>query len=129
MQVLTDTPGRSRTILLITGSTTIGRIIEIVLRRESIRVIIAENIAETYSLLPTETAAIILLDTTIGDEAIEICRTLRHIPSLKEIPIILFLSRYGLLKNALLRGIGIADILIKPFTPADLIEIVREYLQ
>lgn len=94
------------------------------------RVLVANNAVDAMSLLYHEKVALVLLDVSMpGIDGLELCRTLRKMPPLKNLPIILLTSRdkfYDKVKGQLA---GATEYLTKPFNGEQLRQLVGQYTQ
>lgn len=121
------TPGV--TVLVVDDEPHIGRIIRTRLEQDGFVVHLAEHGAEALSLLDQDPAiALLVLDLMLpGMSGIEILRIIRGDTRWRSLPCIV-LTAAG--QDAQLRdaeGLGVSEIMTKPFSPRRLLARVREY--
>lgn len=121
------TPGV--TVLVVDDEPHIGRIIRTRLEQDGFVVHLAEHGAEALSLLDQDPAiALLVLDLMLpGMSGIEILRIIRGDTRWRTLPCIV-LTAAG--QDAQLRdaeGLGVSEIMTKPFSPRRLLARVREY--
>lgn len=122
-----STPGV--TVLVVDDEPHIGRIIRTRLEQDGFVVHLAEHGAEALSLLDQDPAiALLVLDLMLpGMSGIEILRIIRGDTRWRTLPCIV-LTAAG--QDAQLRdaeGLGVSEIMTKPFSPRRLLARVREY--
>ncbi|GAB1341450.1 response regulator [Gemmatimonas sp.] len=121
------TPGVS--VLVVDDEPHIGRIIRTRLEQDGFVVHLAEHGAEALSLLDQEpSVSLLVLDLMLpGMSGIEILRVIRADTRWRALPCIV-LTAAG--QDAQLRdaeGLGVSEIMTKPFSPRRLLARVREY--
>jgi len=110
-------------ILLIDSSKEELLQIQLILEKRDFRVMSASNALEGKRIAETEQIDIILLDAKDEDnERIELCKSLKRIPSLLNVPVI-FLSKIDN-KDVIIESLkaGAIDYIVKPFDEDELIQ-------
>lgn len=100
------------------------------LEREGYRVAVAQDGEEALILAKEETPDLVLLDWMLPlMSGIEVCRRLRRMPDLDQVPVIMLTARGD--EGDKVRGLesGADDYITKPFSPAELIARIRAALR
>ncbi len=117
-------------ILVVDDDKNVVQIIAVNLRYEGMEVIEAYDGEEALLKAETERPDLILLDIMMPSlDGIEVCRRLKRIPALADVPIIMLTAKT--MDEDMLAGweAGADDYLTKPFNPLGLIQRVKIRLQ
>lgn len=110
-------------ILTVDDSKTVRRLAQQALRDFDCEVSEADNGFKAFFVMERALPDLILLDVnmpTMG--GLEMLTLLRSKPELKEIPVIMLTSPADHAVSAQLAALGVSGTLMKPFTPAELVE-------
>jgi DNA-binding response OmpR family regulator len=116
-------------ILIVDDDALVRRPLEMILRKEGFEPLVASDATECLALLAGRTPDLILLDVMMpGRNGFELCHAIKQEPRWAGIPIILLSARA--LESDRERGLGLgaADYLSKPYSPAELIARIRQLL-
>jgi DNA-binding response OmpR family regulator len=99
------------------------------LRNGGFEVITAADGEEAWEAIVDNAPQLIITDYQMpGLSGLEICAKLRAHPELRQVPVILLTARGYTLDDAKLRESKISGVMVKPFSPRDLLRNVREIL-
>jgi len=118
---------RAQPVLVVEDDPNISRLIAAYLERESFRVEAAGNGREALDRLPRVNPALIILDVMLPlVDGWEVCRRIRHS---SDVPVIMLTARAD--EADRIRGftLGVDDYVVKPFSPAELVERVKAVLR
>jgi CheY-like chemotaxis protein len=117
------------TVLTIEDQPDIRRLIRMTLEFKGFRVIEAGNGPDGLQRARSERPDLILLDVMMpGMDGLVVSRTLLDDPDLKRIPVVM-LSALGAAADVEAgRATGVADYLVKPFSPWQLLELVQRLI-
>jgi DNA-binding response OmpR family regulator len=111
------------------SSPTIRGIIESLLRKHGGEVFLAEDGAGALEIARHDKPDLILLDNFMpGMKAEQVCRELKQSMSLKDIPVIMLLSKDEIKMEPELKLIGVDAFIVKPFSPKEILELVKSLL-
>lgn len=116
-------------ILVIDDDDVNRQVITIILKREGLTPVLAEDGKSGLDLARTASPDLILLDIFMPDEdGFEVLRNLKQEPDIKEIPVIIFtiLERDKSRKKAL--ELGACDYITKPFDMKEIVVHIRNFL-
>jgi len=116
-------------VLAVDDSLTIRRIIPVIVETAGYRAMIACDGEEALTKVsnPQSTPDLVLLDVEMpGMNGYQVCRAMRQMPSLKQIPIIILSG--GMLDRIRGRMSGVTDYVPKPFEPDALRAAMQKYL-
>lgn len=120
----------AKKILVVDDEVDIQRIVAFRLEKGGYQVFSAYNGLEGLEIAAREKPDLILLDLRMpkmsGEEA---CQKLKADPALKAIPIIFLTASQFVHTEELVKTCGADDLLIKPFTPEDLLAKISKYLK
>jgi diguanylate cyclase (GGDEF)-like protein len=118
------------TILVVDDDVDIVRFVEMNLRLEGYRVLIARDGAEALELVSTDLPDLILLDVMMpGLDGIEVTRRLRADSRTSTLPIIMLTAKTMTADRVLGLTAGADDYIIKPFDTLELVARVRSTLR
>ena len=122
-------PTTNLKILVADSSPTIRNIIESLLRKHGYEVFLAEDGAKALGIAKLDKPNLILLDNSLpvlsGEQ---VCQELKQSMSLKDMPVIMLLSKDEIKKEQELRLIGADAFIVKPFSPKEILEQVKNLL-
>lgn len=104
----------------------IRELIEIILSQAGFQVSIAADGDTALKNIQDNPPDLILLDVRLpGMSGYEVCRRIKHIPMLADVPVV-FLTARGQLED-IRQGLeaGAAEYFLKPFSPRDLVEKIQ----
>lgn len=117
----------STSILVVEDDRNIGRLVATYLEREGYEVTIADDGAQALTLATSRSPSLVILDVMLPSlDGWEVCRRIRRD---SDVPIILLTARGDELDR--IRGftLGVDDYVVKPFSPAELVERVKAILR
>jgi diguanylate cyclase (GGDEF)-like protein len=118
------------TILVVDDDVDIVRFVEMNLRLEGYRVLIARNGAEALEIVATDLPDLILLDVMMpGLDGIEVTRRLRADSRTSTMPVIMLTAKTMTADRVLGLTAGADDYIIKPFDTLELVARVRSTLR
>jgi two-component system response regulator VicR len=117
-----------KTILIIDDDKDIVIVTKFLIQQWNYHVLTAYTAEEALELLETETPDLILLDLFLPEmQGTEFCKTIREIPRLSQIPVIVFTaSSSSISKNYL--AMGANDYILKPFDEEALKDKINHFL-
>jgi DNA-binding response OmpR family regulator len=116
-------------ILVADSSPTIRSIIESLLRKHGYEVFLAEDGAKALEIARHDKPDLILLDNFMpGMNGEQVCKALKQSMSLKDIPVIMLLSKDEIKMESELRLIGADAFIVKPFSPKEILEQIKNLL-
>jgi DNA-binding response OmpR family regulator len=114
-------------VLLVDDDPVIARLLEVNFRLVGFRVAAVSRgdvALERARAVPPDA---IVLDVMLpGMGGYDVCRQMRLIPSLADVPIVFLTARSPNEEEDALGGLGPVDFVGKPFEPGDLVELVRQ---
>lgn len=117
-------------ILVADDSPTIRNVAESLLRKHGYEVLLAEDGANALGIAKLEKPDLIFLDNSMpvlsGEE---VCRELKQEDSLRDVPVIMLLSKDETKKEQELRLVGADAFIVKPFSPGEILDQVKNLLQ
>ncbi len=124
---MTDGPGK--TVLIAEDETSLAEAIATTVSLEGWETIIASDGAEALSLARELRPDLVLLDVMLPEmSGIEVCATLKTSPETDQIPVILVTAKSGREDRALGMAAGASAYVAKPFSPVQLVDLVKEAL-
>jgi two-component system, chemotaxis family, response regulator PixG len=121
---------KSYKIICIDDSPTVLETVQQYLGSEQFQVATVENPMASLSALFDMRPDLILLDVSMpGIDGNRLCNILRRSSIFTQVPIIIVSGNTGTLDKAKAKAAGATDYLAKPFSKAELLAIVEEYLQ
>lgn len=116
-------------VLVVDDSPTIRKLVEITLRREGFTVVFAENGITTLAALTRHQPSLIILDIMLpAINGYQICQVIKRHPRCRGIPVVMLSGKDGAFAKVRGKMVGASEYLTKPFTPAQLVEVVRRQL-
>jgi two-component system alkaline phosphatase synthesis response regulator PhoP len=116
-------------ILVVDDEVYILHILDFSLGSEGFEVISANNGELAIEKAKQEQPDLIVLDVMMPVlDGYETCRRLKRDPTTKEIPVILLTAKGRDVDKRLGFEVGVADYVIKPFSPARLVERIQEII-
>jgi len=122
-----NTPGPARgTILVVDDDADIVRFVEMNLRLEGYRVLVARDGVEALEMVAAEVPDLVLLDVMMpGFDGVEVTRRLRADSRTSTLPIIMLTAKTQSADRVLGLTTGADDYIIKPFDTLELVARVR----
>jgi signal transduction histidine kinase len=116
-------------VLIVEDEKLLAKAIAATLDMEGLRTIVAHDGDEALEFARTLHPDLVLLDVMLpGRSGVEVCATLKTDPETSSIPVILLTAKGGKDDRALGLAAGADAYVIKPFSPVQLIDMVRETL-
>jgi DNA-binding response OmpR family regulator len=120
----------SQKILVADDSPTVRSVSDSLLRKHGYEVLLADDGAKALGIAKANSPDIIFLDDSISVmEGEQVCRELKQNGSLKDIPVVMLLSKDEIEKRQELRLIGVDAFITKPFDPKEILDHVRRLLE
>ena len=127
---MTEAPG---TIVVVEDDPNIADLVDLYLRRDGFRVILAADGAAGLAAIAREQPRLVVLDVGLpgGVDGLEVCRRVRSSapPSGRTVPIVMLTARDGEVDRILGLELGADDYVTKPFSPRELVARVRAILR
>lgn len=124
---LRESPGETRTVLIVDGSAEQRRMLAYLVREQGWLVREASTGQTALDMVEKGPPHLVLLEVELGDmDGFEVCRCLRRFSN---VPVIMLTSRRG--EVEMVRGLdcGADDCVVKPYSPADLVARMRAVMQ
>ena len=103
---------------------------KIMLERGGYQVVEATNGDEALERAISENPDLIILDVVMpGKSGIDVCKILKEKPETRSIPILIYTVLGREEEKKLSKEAGADGFLVKPFTPDDLVAIVKKHLE
>ncbi|MCK4427514.1 MAG: response regulator [candidate division Zixibacteria bacterium] len=119
----------SKKILVADDSLTIRKLAESLLKKQGYEVLCAEDGADALGMAKTNKPDLIFWDDSLPIlDGHSVCEELKGNDELKDIPVIIFLTKEQAEKEQELVRVGADAFLVKPFNPKDILEKVQEFL-
>ena len=119
----------AKKILIIDDEPDILKVTTFRLEKNGYKVFAAVNGKEALDLLRKQTPDLILLDLVLPRmSGHELCKHIKAQEKLKDIPIVLFTASSTSVKEKA-RALGADDFLLKPFSPEELLNKIKEFLE
>jgi DNA-binding response OmpR family regulator len=114
-------------VLLVDDDPVITRLLEVNFRLVGFRVAAVSRGDVALERARAVPPSAIVLDVMLpGMGGYDVCRQMRLIPSLADVPIVFLTARSPDEEENALGGLGPVDFVGKPFEPSDLVELVRQ---
>jgi two-component system, OmpR family, alkaline phosphatase synthesis response regulator PhoP len=121
--------GAKERILIIDDDPVIARLLQINFRLEGFDVDAASGGEEAYRLVAERVPDLVILDVMMpGIDGFEVCRRLKEMPALEDVPFIFLSARAQDEDRTRGYALGVEEYVTKPFDPSHLVEIVRRAL-
>jgi PAS domain S-box-containing protein len=118
-----------KNLLIVDNEKEILSFLKIVLETEKFNIFLAEDEIEAMEILESKKIDLILLDIALnGISGLEVCRKIKSIDKLKNIPIIFITARIEENINKDAFEVGAVDLIKKPFKISDLLKRIYKYL-
>jgi DNA-binding response OmpR family regulator len=126
---LPDPAGAAGTILVVEDDPHIADLVDMYLRREGYRVLLAEDGSAALAKARQEPPRLVILDVGLpgGIDGLEVCRRLRAADS--AVPVLMLTARDGEVDRILGLELGADDYVTKPFSPRELVARVKAILR
>ena len=124
--------GDAGTIVVVEDDPNIADLVDLYLRREGYRPILAPDGAEGLAAIERERPRLVILDVGLpGDfDGLDLCRRIRASSSpLSSVPVIMLTARDGEIDRVLGLELGADDYVTKPFSPRELVARVKAILR
>jgi twitching motility two-component system response regulator PilG len=116
-------------IACIDDDLTVGKQVELMVRRQGYQILLITNPLETFSQLFQSRPDLILCDITMPRlDGYEICAMLRHSTAFRQTPIIMLTGKEAFMDRVRARMAGATDYLTKPFGEGELLLLLEKYL-
>ena len=117
-------------ILVVDDDPVIVRLLEVNFRLEGFEVVTALRGEDALALSQEAPPDIILLDVMMpGMDGYEVCRRLREVPDLAEVPVLFLSARARDDDRTRGMALGVVDYVTKPFDPTELVALVSRHLE
>lgn len=117
-------------ILVADDSPTVRSVTESLLRKHGYEVLLADDGAKALGIAKANKPELIFLDNSISVmKGEQVCRELKQNGSLKDIPVVMLLSKDEIEKRQELRQIGADAFITKPFDPKEILDHVNRLLE
>jgi DNA-binding response OmpR family regulator len=118
----------SGTIVVVEDDANIADLVDLYLRRDGFRVILAADGERGLAAVARDEPRLVILDVGLpgGMDGLEVCRRIRQ---KAELPIIILTARDGEVDRILGLELGADDYVTKPFSPRELVARVRAILR
>jgi len=117
-------------ILVVDDEVHILHVVALKFRNAGYEVITSQDGREGLELAQVERPALIITDYQMPHlSGLELARRIRHIPSTRDIPVLMLTARGFSVDQAALQAAGIEICIEKPFGPRELLRKVDEILQ
>jgi CheY-like chemotaxis protein len=121
--------GAKERILIIDDDPVIARLLQINFRLEGFDVDAASGGEEAYRRVAERVPDLVILDVMMpGIDGFEVCRRLKEMPALQDVPFIFLSARAQDEDRTRGYALGVEEYVTKPFDPSHLVEIVRRAL-
>ena len=116
-------------IACIDDDLSVGKQVELMVRRQGYQILLITNPLETFSQLFQSRPDLILCDITMPRlDGYEICAMLRHSTAFRQTPIIMLTGKEAFMDRVRARMAGATDYLTKPFGEGELLLLLEKYL-
>jgi twitching motility two-component system response regulator PilG len=117
-------------LLAVDDSSTLRKILSIMLERKGFRVLTAADGMQALARLDVYTPDLILLDITMPKmDGYEVCKLIRQAQHTKEIPVVMLSGNDGFFDKVKGKLAGAADYVTKPFEDESLTRTVKKYIK
>jgi two-component system, OmpR family, phosphate regulon response regulator PhoB len=119
-----------KTILIADDEEDLRLLVQITLENPSYRILTAVDGCRTVDAIQAHIPDLLILDWMMpGLNGCEVVKRLRQNPDTAGIPIVMLTAKDGLESREQMASLDLAGYLIKPFSPLELIQKVREVLE
>jgi twitching motility two-component system response regulator PilG len=116
-------------IACIDDDLTVGKQVELMVRRQGYQILLITKPLETFAQLFQHQPDLILCDITMPQlDGYEICAMLRHSTAFRQTPIIMLTGKEAFMDRVRARMAGATDYLTKPFGEGELLLLLEKYL-
>jgi len=117
-------------VLAVDDSTTLRKILSILLERKGYRVLTAADGMQALAKLDEQSPDLILLDITMPRmDGYQVCKVIKQNPYTKQIPVVMLSGNDGFFDKVKGKLAGAADYVTKPFEEEQLGKTVRRYIR
>jgi twitching motility two-component system response regulator PilG len=117
-------------VLVVDDSPTVRKIVQLTLQREHIRVVTAGDGLSALTAVSDEEPDLVLLDIMLPKmDGYTICQVIRRSTAFRTMPIIMLSGKDGLFDKMRGKLAGSTEYITKPFDSAELVQIVKRYLE
>lgn len=117
-------------ILIVDDEADVVEVIEMLLKSESYDVLKAYNGKEALGILEEEIPDLVILDIMMPElDGVEVCRRMRKMDKMKEIPIIMFSAKLSAQDKKNSFDAGADGFITKPFNARGFISGIKTYLE
>ena len=117
---------QKRTVLVVDDDRTLARVIAVVLDQSGFKPVVVHDGGRALAMARELQPDLIVLDMNIpGDSGLEVCATLKKDPATAAIPVVFLTGESDEVDRTAGVAAGAAAYLTKPFSPAELIDVVR----
>ncbi|MEQ8189274.1 MAG: response regulator [Candidatus Eremiobacterota bacterium] len=118
-----------KTILLVEDDPAVLHILRLNLQYAGFKVLLAHNALEALEIAEKEKFNMLITDVMMpGMDGLELYMKIRDIPSKEDIPVVLLTANDNFEDISRAYNIGVAEYIVKPFDPVELIERIRRLL-
>jgi twitching motility two-component system response regulator PilG len=122
-------PVKKGTVMVVDDSTTVRKLVTMVLEREHYKVLDASDGLEALTILNEETPDFIFLDITMPRiDGYTLCKLIKSDEKTKDIPVVMLSGKDGFFDKVRGRMSGSSDHISKPFEPASLVITVEKFI-
>jgi twitching motility two-component system response regulator PilG len=130
LKILVRNLERRPLVLAVDDSTTLRKILSILLERKGYRVLTASDGMQALAKLNEESPDLILLDITMPRmDGYQVCKVIKQNPYTKQIPVVMLSGNDGFFDKVKGKLAGAADYVTKPFEEEQLSKTVRRYIR
>jgi twitching motility two-component system response regulator PilG len=130
LQLVVSRLEERRLLMAVDDSSTLRRILAIMLERHGYRVLTASDGMQALALLNEHTPDLILLDITMPRmDGYQVCKVIKQNPYTKHIPVVMLSGNDGFFDKVKGKLAGATDYITKPFEEAPLAASVQKHLK
>ena len=116
-----------RTIVVVEDDASIADLLDLYLRRDGFRVLLADNGDDGLEIIERESPVLVILDIGLpGVDGLEVCRRLR---AKSKVPVLFLTARDDEVDRILGLEMGADDYVTKPFSPREMVARVKAVLR
>ena len=119
-----------RTVVVVEDDPNIADLLDLYLRREGFRVLLADTGERGIEVIGRESPAMALLDIGLpGIDGFEVCRRIRATPHTAKLPVLFLTARSDEMDRIIGLELGADDYVTKPFSPREVVARVKAILR